>query len=106
MIGHAQRVPVPDGSETELVSILSKKVTADEVNEAMKKYESPSFAYNGDHIVSSDVLNMTAGSIFDPTQTMVTTAGDKQLVKTVAWYDNEYSFTCQMVRTLLHFATL
>ncbi|MCT7748036.1 MAG: type I glyceraldehyde-3-phosphate dehydrogenase, partial [Lactobacillus crispatus] len=54
----------------------------------------------------SDVLNMTAGSIFDPTQTMVTTAGDKQLVKTVAWYDNEYSFTCQMVRTLLHFATL
>lgn len=104
--GHAQRVPVPDGSETELVSILSKKVTADEVNEAMKKYESPSFAYNGDHIVSSDVLNMTAGSIFDPTQTMVTTAGDKQLVKTVAWYDNEYSFTCQMVRTLLHFATL
>ena len=106
MNGHAQRVPVPDGSETELVSILSKKVTADEVNEAMKKYESPSFAYNGDHIVSSDVLNMTAGSIFDPTQTMVTTAGDKQLVKTVAWYDNEYSFTCQMVRTLLHFATL
>ena len=104
--GHAQRVPVPDGSETELVSILSKKVTADEVNEAMKKYESPSFAYNGDHIVSSDVLNMTAGSIFDPTQTMVTTAGDKQLVKTVAWYDNEYSFTCQMVRTLLKFATL
>ena len=106
MNGHAQRVPVPDGSETELVSILKKKVTADEVNEAMKKYESPSFAYNGDHIVSSDVLNMTAGSIFDPTQTMVTTAGDKQLVKTVAWYDNEYSFTCQMVRTLLHFATL
>ena len=104
--GHAQRVPVPDGSVTELVSILSKDVTADEVNEAMKKYESPSFAYNGDHIVSSDVLNMTAGSIFDPTQTMVTTAGDKQLVKTVAWYDNEYSFTCQMVRTLLKFATL
>ena len=104
--GHAQRVPVKDGSETELVTILGKKVTAEEVNAAMKKYESPSFAYNGDHIVSSDVLNMTAGSIFDPTQTMVTTAGDKQLVKTVAWYDNEYSFTCQMVRTLLHFATL
>ena len=68
--GHAQRVPVPDGSVNELVSILSKKVTAEEVNEAMKKYESPSFAYNG------------------------------------AWYDNEYSFTCQMVRTLLKFATL
>lgn len=104
--GHAQRVPVPDGSETELVTILNKKVTAEEVNAAMKKYESPSFAYNDDEIVSSDVLGMTAGSIFDPTQTQVITAGDKQLVKTVAWYDNEYSFTCQMVRTLLHFATL
>nr|MBS7718778.1 type I glyceraldehyde-3-phosphate dehydrogenase [Vibrio cholerae] len=102
----AQRVPVVDGSVTELVSILSKEVTADEINEAMKKYETPSFAYNDDEIVSSDVLGMTAGSIFDPTQTMVTTAGDKQLVKTVAWYDNEYSFTCQMVRTLLKFATL
>ncbi len=106
MNGHAQRVPVPDGSETELVSILKKKVTADEVNEAMKKHQSASFGYNGDHMVSSDVLGMTEGSIFDPTQTMVTTAGDKQLVKTVAWYDNEYSFTCQMVRTLLKFATL
>ena len=104
--GHAQRVPVPDGSETELVSILKKKVTADEVNAAMKKYESPSFAYEPNNVVSSDILGMTAGSIFDPTQTMVTTAGDKQLVKTVAWYDNEYSFTCQMVRTLLKFATL
>ena len=104
--GHAQRVPVPDGSETELVTILNKKVTAEEVNAAMKKYESPSFAYNDDEIVSSDVLGMTAGSIFDPTQTQVITAGDKQLVKTVAWYDNEYSFTCQMVRTLLHFDTL
>ncbi|WP_310656299.1 type I glyceraldehyde-3-phosphate dehydrogenase [Lactobacillus jensenii] len=104
--GHAQRVPVVDGSETELVSVLSKKVTADEVNAAMKKYESASFAYNDDQIVSSDILGMTAGSIFDPTQTEVTTAGDKQLVKTVAWYDNEYSFTCQMVRTLLKFATL
>ena len=104
--GHAQRVPVTDGSLTELVSILDKKVTADEVNSALKKYESPSFAYNDDEIVSSDVVGMTAGSIFDPTQTMVTTAGDNQLVKTVAWYDNEYSFTCQMVRTLLKFATL
>ncbi|MGQ5709269.1 type I glyceraldehyde-3-phosphate dehydrogenase [Lactobacillus sp. PSON] len=104
--GHAQRVPVPDGSVTELVSILNKKVTADEVNAAMKKYESPSFAYEPNNVVSSDIIGMSAGSIFDPTQTMVTTAGDKQLVKTVAWYDNEWSFTCQMVRTLLHFATL
>ena len=104
--GHAQRVPVPDGSVTELVSILGKNVTADEVNEAMKKYESPSFEYEPNNVVSSDILGRTAGSIFDPTQTMVTTAGDKQLVKTVAWYDNEYSFTCQMVRTLLKFAIL
>ncbi|CCI87291.1 type I glyceraldehyde-3-phosphate dehydrogenase [Lactobacillus gigeriorum] len=104
--GHAQRVPVPDGSVTELVSILKKSVTADEINEAMKKYESPSFAYEPNNVVSSDIVGMTAGSIFDPTQTMVTTAGDKQLVKTVAWYDNEWSFTCQMVRTLLKFATL
>ena len=88
--GHAQRVPVPDGSVTELVSILGKNVTADEVNEAMKKYESPSFEYEPNNVVSSDILGRTAGSIFDPTQTMVTTAGDKQLVKTVAWYDNEY----------------
>ncbi|MDF7669428.1 MULTISPECIES: type I glyceraldehyde-3-phosphate dehydrogenase [unclassified Lactobacillus] len=104
--GHAQRVPVVDGSLTELVSILDKKVTADEVNAAVKKYESPSFAYNDDEIVSSDVIGMTAGAIYDPTQTMVTTAGDNQLVKTVSWYDNEYSFTCQMIRTLLKFATL
>lgn len=104
--GHAQRVPVPDGSVTELVSILGKNVTADEVNEAMKKYESPSFEYEPNNVVSSDILGRTAGSIFDPTQTMVTTAGDKQLVKTVAWYDNEYSFTCQMVRTLLHLSLI
>ncbi|CCI85896.1 glyceraldehyde 3-phosphate dehydrogenase [Lactobacillus pasteurii DSM 23907 = CRBIP 24.76] len=104
--GHAQRVPVPDGSVTELVSILKKSVTADEINEAMKKNASESFAYEPNNVVSSDIVGMTAGSIFDPTQTMVTTAGDKQLVKTVAWYDNEWSFTCQMVRTLLKFATL
>ena len=82
--GHAQRVPVPDGSVTELVSILGKNVTADEVNEAMKKYESPSFEYEPNNVVSSDILGRTAGSIFDPTQTMETTAGDKQIVKTVA----------------------
>ncbi len=89
--GHAQRVPVPDGSVTELVSILGKNVTADEVNEAMKKYESPSFEYEPNNVVSSDILGRTAGSIFDPTQTMVTTAGDKQLVKTVACFS-----TCRL----------
>ena len=106
--GHAQRVGVVDGSLTELVSILDKKVTADEVNEAIKKHTegNESFDWNADEIVSSDIIGTTYGSIFDPTQTEVTTAGDKQLVKTVAWYDNEYGFTCQMVRTLLKFATL
>ncbi|MGK4059078.1 type I glyceraldehyde-3-phosphate dehydrogenase [Loigolactobacillus coryniformis] len=106
--GHAQRVGVVDGSLTELVSILDKKVTADEVNETIKKHTegNESFGWNADEIVSSDIIGTTYGSIFDPTQTEVTTAGDKQLVKTVAWYDNEYGFTCQMVRTLLKFATL
>ena len=106
--GHAQRVGVVDGSLTELVSILGKNVTADEVNAAIKKHteNNESFGYNEDEIVSSDVIGTTFGSIFDPTQTEVTTAGDKQLVKTVAWYDNEYGFTCQMVRPLLKFATL
>ncbi|AEV94848.1 type I glyceraldehyde-3-phosphate dehydrogenase [Pediococcus claussenii] len=106
--GHAQRVAVVDGSLTELVSILDKKVTADEVNEAIKKHTegNESFGWNEDEIVSSDIIGTTYGSIFDPTQTEVTTAGDQQLVKTVAWYDNEYGFTSQMVRTLLKFATL
>ncbi len=106
--GHAQRVPVVDGSLTELVSILDKDVTAEEVNAAIKKHTegNESFGWNEDEIVSSDIIGTTYGSIFDPTQTEVTKAGDKQLVKTVAWYDNEYGFTCQMVRTLLKFATL
>jgi glyceraldehyde 3-phosphate dehydrogenase len=106
--GHAQRVGVVDGSLTELVSILDKDVTAEEVNAAIKKHTegNESFGWNEDEIVSSDIIGTTFGSIFDPTQTEVTTAGDKQLVKTVAWYDNEYGFTCQMVRTLLKFATL
>ena len=107
--GHAQRVSVVDGSLTELVSILkTKNVTADQVNDAMKKATegNESFGWNEDEIVSSDIIGTTFGSIFDPTQTEVTEAGDKQLVKTVAWYDNEYGFTCQMVRTLLKFATL
>ncbi|WP_225049149.1 MULTISPECIES: type I glyceraldehyde-3-phosphate dehydrogenase [Lacticaseibacillus] len=107
--GHAQRVSVVDGSLTELVSILkTKNVTADQINEAIKKHteNNPSFGYNADQVVSSDIIGTTFGSIFDPTQTEVTTAGDYQLVKTVAWYDNEYGFTCQMIRTLLKFATL
>ncbi|WP_430598505.1 type I glyceraldehyde-3-phosphate dehydrogenase [Enterococcus sp. AZ177] len=106
--GHAQRVPVVDGSLTELVSILKTKVTADQVNEAMKKQtvDNPSFGYDDREIVSGDVIGTTEGSIFDPTQTEVTTSGDFQLVKTVAWYDNEYGFTCQMIRLLEKFANL
>ncbi|MBM7617309.1 glyceraldehyde 3-phosphate dehydrogenase [Weissella uvarum] len=104
--GHAQRVQVVDGSITELTTILDKKVTADEVNEAMKKYENDSFGYNDDEIVSSDIIGDTHGSVFDPTLTEVVTAGDHQLVKTAAWYDNEYGFTSNMIRTLKHLAEL
>ena len=106
--GHAQRVSVVDGSLTELVTVLDKKVTVEEVNEAMKKATegNEAFGYTEDEIVSSDIIGSTFGSVFDPSQTEVTTAGDTQLVKTVAWYDNEYGFTSNMIRTLLHFATL
>ena len=88
--------------------MLKTKVTADQVNEAIKKHtvDNPSFGYDYRQIVSSDVIGTTQGSIFDPTQTEVTTAGDFQLVKTVAWYDNEYGFTCQMIRLLEKFANL
>ncbi|WP_338216350.1 type I glyceraldehyde-3-phosphate dehydrogenase [Companilactobacillus muriivasis] len=106
--GHAQRVPVITGSVTELVATLGKEVTVDEVNAAVKKYteNNPSFGYNDDEIVSSDVIGTSFGSIFDPTQTQIVGSGDSQVVKTVAWYDNESGFTAQMVRTLEKFATL
>lgn len=106
--GHAQRVGVVDGSLTELVTVLDKKVTVEEVNAAMKKATegNEAFGYTEDEIVSSDIIGSTFGSVFDPSQSEVTTAGDTQLVKTVAWYDNEYGFTSNMIRTLLHFATL
>lgn len=106
--GHAQRVPVITGSVTELTAIIKQKVTADEVNEAIRKatIDNPSFGYNDLEIVSSDIIGTNFGSVFDPTQTEVTAYGDFQLVKTVAWYDNEYGFTCQLVRTLEKYATL
>ena len=107
--GHAQRVGVPDGSLTELVAVLNKKVTVDEVNDAMKKATegNDAFGYTEDEIVSSDIIGSTYGSVFDPSQTDIMEADDgTQLVKTVAWYDNENGFTCNMIRTLLHFATL
>ena len=102
--GAAQRVPVPSGSLTELVCILEKNVSKEEVNAAMKAAANESFGYTEDEIVSSDVIGVEFGSLFDATQTRVQTVGDKQLVKTVAWYDNEMSYTCQLVRTLKFFA--
>ncbi|AAF42467.1 TPA: type I glyceraldehyde-3-phosphate dehydrogenase [Neisseria meningitidis] len=102
--GSAQRVPVASGSLTELVSILERPVTKEEINAAMKAAASESYGYNEDQIVSSDVVGIEYGSLFDATQTRVMTVGGKQLVKTVAWYDNEMSYTCQLVRTLEYFA--
>ncbi|AQP53342.1 type I glyceraldehyde-3-phosphate dehydrogenase [Vagococcus penaei] len=104
--GAAQRVPIATGSLTELVTVLDKKVTAEEVNEVMAKAANESYGYNEDEIVSSDIVGMTYGSLFDSTLTKVMTVGDKQLVKTVAWYDNEMSYTAQLVRTLEYFAKL
>jgi glyceraldehyde 3-phosphate dehydrogenase len=104
--GGAQRVPVPTGSLTELVSILDKETTVEEVNAAAKAAANESFGYNEDEIVSSDIVGMSFGSLFDATQTKIVKAGDKQLVKTVAWYDNEMSYTSQLIRTLAYFAKL
>ncbi|HFB0797755.1 TPA: type I glyceraldehyde-3-phosphate dehydrogenase [Neisseria gonorrhoeae] len=102
--GSAQRVPVATGSLTELVSVLERPATKEEINAAMKAASSESYGYNEDQIVSSDVVGIEYGSLFDATQTRVMTVGGKQLVKTVAWYDNEMSYTCQLVRTLEYFA--
>ena len=105
--GAAQRVPVPTGSTTILDAVVDKVVTADEVNAQMKAEETESFAYNEDEIVSSDIINSTAGSIFDATQTKVLPmAGGKTLVQVVSWYDNENSYTSQMVRTIKYFGSL
>src|SRR6476620_7097219 len=104
--GSAQRVPTLTGSLTELTTILNKKVTLDEVNGAMKSAANESFGYTEDEIVSSDIIGITFGSLFDATQTKVQTVGDQQLVKTVSWYDNEMSYTSQLIRTVEHFAKL
>ena len=103
--GSAQRVPVATGCLTELVSILERPVTKEEINAAMKAAANDTLGYTEDQIVSSDVIGIEYGSLFDATQTRVMTVGDKQLVKTVAWYDNEMSYTCQLVRTLEFFAS-
>lgn len=104
--GSAQRVPTITGSLTELTTILGKKVTVAEINAAMKAASNESFGYTEDEIVSSDVIGITYGSLFDATQTKVQTVGDTQLVKTVSWYDNEMSYVSQLVRTVNYFAQL
>lgn len=104
--GHAQRVPTKTGSVTELVSMLEKKVTAEEVNQAMREAaaNNESFGYTEEEIVSSDVIGSHFGSIYDATQLEIAEVGDLQLVKTVAWYDNEYGFVTQLIRVLDKFA--
>ena len=105
--GAAQRVPTPTGSVTELVAVCNKTVTADEVNAAMKAAANDSFGYSEEQLVSSDIIGITYGSLFDATQTKVTALdGGKTLVKVVSWYDNENSYTSQMVRTIKYFAEL
>ena len=100
LIGGAQRVPVPDGSLTILDAVVNKEVTVEEINEMMKQNQSEAYGYTTDPIVSSDIIGDTHGSIFDATQTKVISLGNGQsLVQVVAWYDNENSYTSQMVRT-------
>ena len=103
LIGSAQRVPTPTGSTTILVATVEKSVTKEEINAAMKAAATESFGYNEEEIVSSDIVGSTYGSIFDATQTMV---GEDNLVQVVSWYDNENSYTSQMVRTIKYFAEL
>ena len=105
--GAAQRGPTPTGSVTELVAVCNKTVTADEVNAAMKAAANDSFGYSEEQLVSSDIIGITYGSLFDATQTKVTALdGGKTLVKVVSWYDNENSYTSQMVRTIKYFSEL
>ena len=104
--GGAQRVPVLTGSLTELVTVLKKKVTLEEVNAAMKAAANESFGYTEDEIVSTDIIGIRYGSLYDATQTRVIANGDHQLVKTVSWYDNEMSYVSQLVRSLHYFAKL
>ena len=108
LIGSAQRVPVPTGSTTILTAVVKgSDVTVEGINAAMKAAASESFGYNEDPIVSSDVIGMRFGSLFDATQTMVSKiADDLYEVQVVSWYDNENSYTSQMVRTIKYFAEL
>lgn len=107
LIGSAQRVPTPTGSTTILVAVVKGKVSVEQINEAMKKASNESYGYNEDEIVSSDIVGMNYGSLFDSTQTMASVMenGDTQ-VQVVSWYDNENSYVSQMVRTIKFFAEL
>jgi glyceraldehyde 3-phosphate dehydrogenase len=104
--GNAQRVPTITGSLTELTTILKKKTSVEEINAAMKAASNESFGYTTDEIVSSDIIGISFGSLFDATQTKIVSVGDKQMVKTVSWYDNEMSYVSQLVRTVKYFAGL
>jgi glyceraldehyde 3-phosphate dehydrogenase len=104
--GSAQRVPTCTGSLTELTVVLGQKVTVEELNAAMKAASNESFGYTEDEIVSSDVIGIRFGSLFDATQTKVQNVGDNQLVRVVSWYDNEMSYVSQLVRTVKYFASL
>ena len=107
LIGAAQRVPVVDGSLTQLFAVVKGKVTVDQINAAMKANQNESFEYTEDEIVSSDVIGITAGALFDATQTMVLPINDELTeVQVISWYDNEYSYTSQMVRTIKYFSEL
>ncbi|WP_019893047.1 type I glyceraldehyde-3-phosphate dehydrogenase [Allobaculum stercoricanis] len=107
LIGSAQRVPVPTGSTTLLVAEVEGEVTVDQINAAMAAAQTESFGYNTEEIVSSDIIGMRYGSLFDATQTMAAPTGDgNTLVQVVSWYDNENSYTSQMVRTIKYFAEM
>ena len=107
LIGAAQRVPTPTGSTTILNAVVKGKATVEEINAAMKAAATESFGYNTDEIVSSDIVGMRFGSLFDATQTMVVNLEDgTSQVQVVSWYDNENSYVSQMVRTIKYFSEL
>lgn len=104
--GVSQRVPVSAGSLTDLVAVVKGKITKEQIDAAMKKDMSESFGYTDEQIVSSDIIGMQYGSLYDATQTKVMDMGEDTLVKVDAWYDNENSYVSQMVRTIQYFANL
>jgi len=107
LIGAAQRVPTPTGSTTLLFAVVRGGVTVEQINKAMKEASNESFGYTEEQLVSSDIIGMKYGSLFDATQTMVAPIGDGNTeVQVVSWYDNENSYTSQMVRTIKYFAEL